>query len=78
MPAVRRKMVLPQEPVYLRIKRCDACPHVKIERYYTGDSFEMVFIWKCAKTKRAKEIGLQEGKDYPLIPAFCPLRRLKR
>ena len=63
-----------KDTVYLPITGCDKCPNRSSSRYYTEDSFEYVFDWRCEATDR-KRITLHEWNDpVPAIPEWCPLR----
>jgi hypothetical protein len=59
-----------------KIDSCAKCPNLSDQRHYTGDSWEMVFEWKC-KAKDNKLIGYEEGSDKPSIPNWCPLPETK-
>ena len=63
-----------KDAVNLKITSCANCPHMKSERHYTADSFEMEFDWKCALANML-HITYHEwnDKDVP-IPKWCPLR----
>ena len=62
------------DKVKLTITACDQCPNMKADRYYTADSFEMVYEWKC-KASKDKSIAIQDWSDKaPPIPKWCPLR----
>jgi hypothetical protein len=40
--------------VQLTITNCSECPHHRLERYYTADSFEYVCNLLCSKTDRPR------------------------
>jgi hypothetical protein len=65
-----------RKAVFLEVKNCNTCPNHTSERFYTGDSFEMEFTYKC-KAKSNKTIGIfdwQEERNIS-IPTWCPLRK---
>lgn len=53
---------------------CKECAENSIERFYTADSFENVFTWKCKLTKRENNlIAYDETFDHDhRIPDWCP------
>lgn len=60
--------------VCLKIKSCEKCPHVYIDRDYTEDSFETCFKWDCTlKSKNIARYVDWNEKDPPEIPKWCPL-----
>ena len=62
------------DTVKLTIASCDMCPNQTSERYYTGDSFETCFEWKCSAAGK-KTIAILDWNDKkPKIPSWCPLR----
>jgi len=61
-------------PVQFTINNCGECPHVRIERDYTSDSWEHAVKWLCSKKKKKKIAGYiehkrEEPKD---VPSWCP------
>lgn len=67
---------------------CEGCPYLFQERYYTSDSWELVYQWYCEKTTRPRperssgvtgvanssRIGWEEdGKKPERTPDWCPL-----
>lgn len=69
----------------LPINSCEECPFLRVERYYTADSWEVEFQGICTKTtrpspphtdkmKRVKDSSsLGFGKEFNFIPDWCPL-----
>lgn len=58
----------------LEITSCEQCPHLKVERHHTADSFEHVWKWTCEKARGgARLIGYEEDRDKPAVPKWCPL-----
>lgn len=58
--------------IKLNIKNCSECPFIKIEKVYTGDSWEDVNKWSCTK-KRNKTIQYVDRDDkITTIPDWCP------
>jgi hypothetical protein len=67
------------DAVSLKITSCDKCPNIKVEKYYTEDSWEDVMEWKCTiagdALSRNRRITLHEWNDgVEKIPDWCPLR----
>lgn len=60
--------------ITIEIKDCKGCPHLKEERHYTSDSFEMVFDWFCKKKRNKKIAGYVEFNDKIEIPNWCPCK----
>jgi len=54
------------------ISDCTECPKFNSERYYTSDSFEVVFEHTC--TLIGKRIGYADAcEKQPSVPNWCPL-----
>lgn len=67
------------DSVQITIVGCDKCPNMKMERYYTEDSWDDIVEWKCDATPKQKRITLHEWNDpKPQIPIWCPLRGEKQ
>ena len=63
------------DTVEFPIISCSKCPNMEAERYYTADSFEHCYEWKC-KANDKKTIAYQDTFDKPpKIPVWCPLRK---
>lgn len=64
--------------VYFAVRNCAACPNVGSERYYTEDSFDTEFIYKCKAKKESRDykvIGIYSWNEIiSKIPDWCPLR----
>lgn len=63
--------------VKLTLESCRLCPRSRISRYYTGDSFELCFIWKCAEHADRTITIMDWNEQDPPIPKWCPLRSEK-
>jgi hypothetical protein len=62
------------DTVKFTVVSCEKCPNMKADRFYTADSFEHCYEWKCT-AKDDKQIAIQDWNDkVPKIPVWCPLR----
>ena len=62
------------DTVNFKLTSCEKCPNMKADRYYTADSFEQCYEWKC-KATNDRQIAIQDWNDKaPPIPKWCPLR----
>lgn len=60
--------------ITIEVNNCKDCPHLKKERHYTSDSFEMAFDWFCKKQDHKQietYVEWHEEKDVK-IPDWCP------
>jgi hypothetical protein len=58
--------------IAISIKDCSQCPHSKIERVYTADSFENVHKWTCNKERKVID-GYVDTFDKVAVPNWCPI-----
>jgi hypothetical protein len=66
------------DKVYLKIESCERCPHVRIERDYTSDSFEFCTKWDCDMSKRNIRRYVDWNDNKKVIPDWCPLIDTKK
>ena len=59
----------------LNITSCEQCPYLSTELIHTGDSFERPIQWSCENKKGKGKIGVEEDREKPKIPDWCPLPR---
>lgn len=64
--------------IVIEIENCYECPNAVTERYYTEDSFEIAWTYRCKKTSNImgfKKIAdyIERRSDMPEIPDWCPL-----
>lgn len=63
--------------ISIEIETCKQCPFIKMERYYSPDSFEAPsFDWFCKKSDNKKIQGYvewHEEKSVP-IPEWCEIK----
>ena len=66
----------------LIIKNCKECPFLKMERYYTEDSWETAFNWYCEKKENKMIAGYvnctSNEEDSVEIPKWCPLSKTSK
>jgi hypothetical protein len=62
--------------ITLEINSCKECPFLKVERMYTGDSWEEAYNWFCKKEDNKKIRGYVEWNDVDKIkiPDWCPIK----
>jgi hypothetical protein len=62
--------------VRLEITNCRECPKLSSERYYTADSWETEYEWKCKlNDKHIAYVDWRESDQKRVkIPSWCPLR----
>lgn len=60
--------------IILDIKNCKQCPHLKEERLYTSDSWELAYDWFCMNADMKKIEGYVEWHEEKKveIPTWCP------
>jgi len=60
--------------IEVEIESCANCPFVKIEKVYTGDSWEDVQKWMCTKENNKIIHSYHEWNDKTEVPKWCPIK----
>lgn len=61
--------------VVFEIENCSKCPFVDIIKVYTGDSWDDVHKWLCAKSDNKQIYGYVEWNNTKrcVVPDWCPI-----
>jgi hypothetical protein len=57
----------------LQIDNCKNCPHVRTERDYTSDSWEIVEKFTCCKAEKVIERYVDWYQKVVAVPDWCPI-----
>lgn len=59
--------------IKLEIDSCLDCPYLRESKIYTGDSFEDIQEWECAKAHGKSISKSVEWNCRPTVPDWCPI-----
>ena len=60
--------------INLSINNCIECPHCKVQRHWTEDSWERAYDYFCdLENDRSIATYIEWKHEIPLVPFWCPI-----